>query len=223
MCIASFVKSFGKTIVTFNRDEDYNRAFDPPPNNNDLNAFFPIDRLAGGTWIGRNSTHIMCLQNGARENHLRNLPYDISRGVMLRDLLLSGDTTLFYDYLSKFKIEPFMLSMLHTSSSELTVFYYDGKLLDKESHDINKSPIILLSSPLYDQSMKSHKISNFYKINPFTDKTILNFHLENRLHSKNIGTTSITQFTFEKNDDVKCLFLDLITNTEYHYQLHNKS
>jgi uncharacterized protein with NRDE domain len=85
MCIVSFVSGKDKFIVTFNRDEDPAREFDAPVMHPGKDIFSPLDKLAGGTWIGCNKKSLMCLQNGGRDRHRRELPYARSRGVMLME------------------------------------------------------------------------------------------------------------------------------------------
>jgi Transport and Golgi organisation 2 len=215
MCILSIVSSAAETILTFNRDEDPDRPFSAPVTLSENGVFCPLDLASGGTWIGRNHTHIMCLQNGALQKHKRDLPYDKSRGLILLELLKGTDAAQVFDVLKHFKIEPFTITMLEIESKRIQLYVYNGKSIIMEQIPAG-SVFFRCSSTLYSPAAAG-TLDKAFRARHLADADHLwQFHLEMRIGGpantflSRPATSSITQFVIG-SDKVSCKFADLIS------------
>lgn len=213
MCIISVVSSEHKTILTFNRDESPDRLFADPQIDTGTGIFCPVDLQSGGTWIGLNTHHIIGLQNGGKEKHVRKAIYGRSRGLLLRDILQYGISEL-DKFVFSTDYEPFTISSLHRETGAITVYSFNGEVLEKEM--VHHDPcFIRFSSTLYNADMQAHMGSAFKKL-PYRDEaTILEFHKSYRIGGalnllQRPSTTSITQFVLE-NGNADCQFYNLIS------------
>lgn len=213
MCIVSFVKSQDEFILTFNRDERKGRESEPPSwrSFNEKLIYCPLDKEAGGTWIGYNHEIIACLQNGSYEKHIRQLPYEVSRGKVLLELLLTNDFKAFKQQVINKKIEPFTLSIYSIDSSQLSVYRCSEKNISIEEFSL-KNPVVICSSTLYN-SMAQQTIEGAFSHLEWSAKSIFDFHDERRIgEDKNrftnlVDTVSITQFVF-KNGQLSGTYYD---------------
>jgi len=214
-------------ILTSNRDESPNRnTFNPNIYSyNDVKLLYPKDEKAGGTWIGASSNkRVLCLLNGAFICHKRKESYKLSRGVVVKDLLVCEDvikTTANYNFDN---IEPFTLIIVDWNSSlEFYELIWDGN--EKHFSKLKKEPQIWSSSTLYTTKMKMERLDwfNTFKSQNILDaKSILKFHNSTKKENKDYGvimnrqvvkTTSITQI--EKNESyVNMHFYNLNTKTQ---------
>jgi len=213
-------------ILTSNRDESPNRSTLNPNiySYNDVKLLYPKDKKAGGTWIGASSNkRVLCLLNGAFICHKRKESYRLSRGVVVKNLLVCKDvikTSANYNFND---IEPFTLIIVDWNSAlEFYELIWDGK--EKHFSKLKKEPQIWSSSTLYNPKMKFERLNwfNTFKSNTILDaKSVLNFHKSTENKNKDYGvimdrqvvkTTSITQI--EKNEScVKMQFYNLNTKT----------
>mgnify|MGYP000885508092 CR=1 FL=1 len=213
-------------ILTSNRDESPNRnTFNPNIYSyNDVKLLYPKDEKAGGTWIGASSNkRVLCLLNGAFICHKRKESYKLSRGVVVKDLLVCEDvikTTANYNFDN---IEPFTLIIVDWNSSlEFYELIWDGN--EKHFSKLKKEPQIWSSSTLYTTKMKMERLDwfNTFKSQNILDaKSILKFHNSTKKENKDYGvimnrqvvkTTSITQIE-KKKSSVKMHFYNLNTKT----------
>jgi uncharacterized protein with NRDE domain len=215
MCIVSFVLEKEKFILTFNRDEAPGRPSGKPEwrDFGDRMVFCPIDKSAGGTWIGYNKSIIACLQNGGSTKHQRTPPYRKSRGLIMKELLGSQSHHNFIEKYDLEKIEPFTLSLFETSDKTLTFYIFDGKGITKKKDKLDK-PAIVASSTLYDPDAR-RSIADEFTCLPKNPMSLLNFHKERRIGSpKNrftsvVSTISITQFEYMENT-LNCTYIDFV-------------
>ncbi|TGK01256.1 NRDE domain protein [Leptospira langatensis] len=140
MCTAIIYRDPSREIigVGFNRDESFKRApalfprLIESPNNG--KAIAPIDGEAGGTWIGvSQSGEIICLLN-YYEATLKLLRNPVSRGLLVRSVLLGERTPESYMDQELEKYYPFKLFRI---SKERTMIYiWDGKTYEiEEDHE----------------------------------------------------------------------------------------
>lgn len=223
MCIISLVLSESKAILSFNRDEDNQRPFSDPEYQNGGSVFCPLDLVSGGTWIGANQTNIMCIQNGADTKHIRNPPYDKSRGLILLELLMKKDRDEVFAQLKNLKIEPFSIFNFNLDNQNSEIVIYDGKEL-KIKHPEKQALFIRCSATLYSPQLSNLISKTFFNNGSFAEDDVLNFHTDYRIGgSKNNflsrpATSSITQFVLEKNK-LSCRFINLISKKQSHYDL----
>ncbi|MDI1233235.1 MAG: NRDE family protein [bacterium] len=221
MCIVSFVKTSEEFILTFNRDERRGRSSEKPAwRNLESNPIFcPIDKVAGGTWIGYNRKIIACLQNGALEKHSRDLPYEISRGQILKDLLINNDIDSLLRYVKGHKIEPFTLSIYNLALKNLSIYRHDGIQITIETSDLLK-PMLICSSTLYNNEAQNAINSEFRLVN---FESIFNFHDQMRIGSnKNkftdlVDTVSITQFRY-RNGTLNARYYDVFNTSDLTFE-----
>jgi hypothetical protein len=230
MCTVSIVpKGKNGFILTSNRDEAPDRVSLPPEfykiESTDL--LFPKDIIAGGTWIGiSDKNRVICLLNGAYEKHIREHKYRLSRGVVVRELLLAGnisDAILAYDLQN---VEPFTLVIADWNSElKFYEFVWDGQ--DKKYIELPLESKIWSSATLYTNDMKRERkywFESFKKKKTMDSNSLLKFHETAGSGNLDYGvvmdrgfvkTTSITQIVKIKTQ-VEMRFKNLKDQSEYH-------
>jgi uncharacterized protein with NRDE domain len=111
MCTVTFIpQEKNGFILSSNRDVNAERSPQSISQirQNGKTLTFPRDVTAGGTWIAfSDSDQMVCLLNGAFENHKHNPPYRRSRGLMVLDYF---DFPTTEDFIAQYDfegIEPF--------------------------------------------------------------------------------------------------------------------
>ena len=89
MCTVTYIAAGENFILNSNRDEAIERAKATPFELHSVHGkeiYFPQDPQAKGTWIAHDPKGFtLCLLNGAKEKHLPQPKYRMSRGLMLLD------------------------------------------------------------------------------------------------------------------------------------------
>jgi uncharacterized protein with NRDE domain len=220
MCIVTFVKHDSEFVLTFNRDERIERPSAEPiwHTYNSKLIFCPMDLESNGTWIGYNTKIIACLQNGADLKHERNLPYDLSRGIILKDLLVTNEINTIEEKVKCFKIEPFTLSIYNLKSAQLEIYRYNGVKLIKEFTNLAE-PKVICSSTLYN-SQAQIEIEQTLKAYDLTRDSLFQFHKDTMIGNKLnhftnlVNTVSITQLSY-KNGVLSSHYFDSIKNQNF--------
>ena len=99
-------------VLTSNRDEAPGRETLPPKvyQEEGLKMAFPKDVLAGGTWLGvSEQKRVICLLNGEFKKHIRMLPYNKSRGVVVKELLAAINFSEAVAEIDLSEVEPFTI------------------------------------------------------------------------------------------------------------------
>ena len=233
MCTVSYLPTIDGFIITSNRDEAAQRSAIEIQTITTPNGeiAFPQDPQAGGSWIGSHSNgRAACLLNGAFEKHQRQLPYRMSRGILLLDALKASSFDVFitsYDFTG---IEPFTLIL--ASKAQLFELVWDGTTLHQKELDITQR-YIWASATLYSQAVRAERQRLFTQWNnehfTITSKAIFDFHryggtkdLDNGLiinRADIVQTVSITQ-TLISNEDTILTHTDLLQNTTLRHQLN---
>ena len=208
MCtVTIFPKGDNDFVLTSNRDEAPNRiALNPDFYTiNNTKMLLPKDELSGGSWIGvSDKNRLICLLNGGFTTHKRKEQYRMSRGVVVRDLLVTDVIEAFVNAYNFNDIEPFTIVIADWSKAlQFYELVWDGA--KKHFTKLPLEPKIWSSSKLYSEDKKQKRIEwfNTYKSEKeLTRETALEFHktagkgnmdfglVMNREHVK---TTSITQ------------------------------
>lgn len=214
MCTVTFVsKGNGDFILTSNRDELPQRKTIPPEVVFERNTLllYPKDAVAGGTWIGiSDKNRAINLLNGVFEAHKRKPSYRLSRGVVVKDLLVAKDIIEAihnYDFQG---VEPFTIILLEWSKDlKLYTLVWDEK--QKHFKSIFPDFHIWSSSPLYSNTMKSLRtkwFNDLIRFEKLNETTLLEFHQTAGEGDKNtnlimdrgfIKTVSITQIVKTEN------------------------
>lgn len=176
-------------ILTSNRDETPLRKTIAPKKyiKNNIELTYPKDELAGGTWIGTsNKNRLVCLLNGGFENHKRKLPYKMSRGIIVKNILSADNSVTHIHNFNFTNIEPFTLVLVDWHSDLATYeLVWDGTT--KHFTKLAQEPKIWSSSTLYTQEMKQLRkewFANWLKDNKnYKQEKILAFH-----KNENLGT-----------------------------------
>lgn len=132
MCTVTLIPA-GKNnfILTSNRDEAINRKTLPPEfyKVHDTRMLFPMDAVAGGTWIGVSDKNTMiCLLNGGFEIHERAVSYRQSRGIVVKDLLGADHLETAIQNYNCNGIEPFTIVAANWQSELVLIeFVWDGQ------------------------------------------------------------------------------------------------
>jgi hypothetical protein len=183
MCTVTYLP-LGDTdfILTSNRDEKPGRKTLPPKTyiEHNMALKYPKDALAGGTWIGlRDNTRLVCLLNGGFKNHVKKDTYRLSRGVVVKQILLAANAVNFINTLNLDDIEPFTLVLVDWQTTlEAHELVWDG--VTKHFNKLPQKPHIWSSSTLYTDAMKTdrktwftHFLNNTANI---TQDAIVAFH-----------------------------------------------
>ncbi|EIE03158.1 NRDE family protein [Leptospira licerasiae] len=136
MCTSLIYRDPNKGIlgIGFNRDESFKRKPSLSPQlleSNSGKAIAPIDGEAGGTWIGvTQSGEIICLLN-YYEATLKLLRNPVSRGLLVRSILLGERTPESYTNTELENYYPFKLFKVRREKTE--IFIWDGKTYQTET------------------------------------------------------------------------------------------
>lgn len=214
-------------VLTSNRDESPKRISLPPRvyEKNGINMIYPKDKLSGGSWIGASEKNrVLCVLNGGFTKHSRKEKYRLSRGIVMKDLLICDNIKKDVNNYKLDDIEPFTLIIADWNNS-LNFFelVWDGK--NKHFKKLELKPHIWSSSTLFNGKMKLERqqwFNDFLNLNELSSKTILDFHQNTKKENTEYGvvmdrlfvkTTSITQVIKESNG-LSIHFNNLINNNE---------
>ena len=228
MCTVTYLPiADNQFILTSNRDETPLRKTIPPKKyvEDGVTLTYPKDEIAGGTWIGVSSKNrVVCLLNGGFVNHKRKLPYKMSRGIIVKNILIADNAIAFINDFDFTNIEPFTLILIDWGVKLVTYeLVWDG--MKKHFKPLAQEPKIWSSSPLYTPEMKEERelwFTNWLENNKQESlKNILEFHKNDSLGTKEISpkmkrkfveTVSIT--SIKKEENVEISYIDF--NTKNH-------
>lgn len=215
MCTLTFIpKSDTEFILTSNRDEAPNRSTSHPKvyHEGGVRLLYPKDDLAGGSWIGvSDKERIISLLNGGFMAHERQSEYRMSRGIILKDLLVAEDVFKTIDNYNFMGIEPFTIVMVNWANrSQIHQLVWDGEAVHFEEKPW--APQIWSSALLYSEEMRKMREVwfaefLFEKIAP-TEEELLYFHKNAGSGDTNtdlimdrgfVKTKSITQISLSDN------------------------
>ena len=175
MCLVSYIPLKSGYVLSSNRDESPMRDAADVIDEliNGQKVFYPGD-VAGGSWIFcSNSMRIVCILNGAFEDHERRLPYRQSRGLVGKDFFQFEDAVEFFEKYSLINIEPFTMIIVEDNSP--WEFRWDGhkKYIEHlEPGDIHVWSSCTLYSPDVIK-MRANALKNNLKTIDITDKNAL--------------------------------------------------
>ncbi len=128
MCLVSYTPTKDGFILGSNRDESPMRSATKIITE-DIGAHrvtFPRD-TQGGSWImWSDHQWLVCLLNGAFTIHERQIPYRMSRGIMLKELFKYKKASAFMQNVELDNIEPFTTIIFDID--ELYEFRWDGEI-----------------------------------------------------------------------------------------------
>ena len=223
-------------ILTSNRDESPARETELPEIHEykSKRVVFPKDRRGGGSWIGMSGMQrVVCVLNGAFKAHERKPNYRMSRGVILKEFLITeqlDDDLNVFDFND---IEPFTMVVIDwLNSLRILELIWDGNT----RHITEKAlePAIWSSSSLYDQKMKAERqkwFEAFFDMEP-TVTQINAFHngaaCETNMDygiimdRQFVKTTSITQIC-KKGDTLLMRYRDLLRGEEKELEINTST
>lgn len=225
MCTVTFIaKGNDDFILTSNRDEVPERSTLSPKEYTEDNVklVYPKDKVAGGTWIGLSEKNrLINLLNGAFVPHQRKPNYKMSRGVLVKKLLITEDIIneiINFDFEG---IEPFTIILVEWS---IALKLYQLVWDDVKIHfqELSLSNHIWSSSPLYSGEMKVKRkewLRDFLKNNPADAESLWEFHhtagvgdreIDLQMDRGFIKTVSISQIE-KKEGQIKMIYKDLKT------------
>ncbi|QED36233.1 NRDE family protein [Antarcticibacterium arcticum] len=209
-------------VLTSSRDEAPGREALPPDFYLEagVKLLYPMDKESGGSWIGiSENSRVICLLNGGREAHERNVSYRLSRGVVVKDLLKAAiidETIHTYNLIN---IEPFTIITADWNHGlRFLEIMWDGS--EKHIRELDLTNHLWSSSPLYDTGMKKQRnewFKNFMREKELTPENLWDFHHSAGIGDKNIDvimdrgfvrTQSITQI-INNSAETEMIFKDL--------------
>lgn len=229
MCTVSFVPTGNGFALSSNRDEKKFRKTHEPNWHieNGLKLFYPKDDVSGGTWIATNGKNkVVCLLNGAYDNHLKQDNYRKSRGVVLIDSFSYHNSNDFVNKVDLSNVEPFTLLLINKEERiEFIELVWDGN--DKQISNIDVlKPHIWSSATLYSKEYIKIRKELFNQKIDFINSSsieIKNFHLGNSIESEEhnfvmkrsggMQKVSFTQIEFI-DQRLEFSYTDLLQNSE---------
>jgi len=233
MCTVTFLPLGNNNfILTSNRDEQKERETLPPKKyiENGIELVFPKDKLAGGTWIGTSSKNrLICVLNGAFENHVKKSSYKKSRGVIAKEILKEDEFELYIENLDLNNIEPFTLIIVDWNNDALNLFELIWDAQIKRFSKLGNEPRIWSSSTLYSNEIKEVRknwFKNWADENELNLETILQFHhselgdkeqsvLMKRSYVETVSITSV----IKENQTIKMLYEDVVYQEKIAYKI----
>ncbi|TNJ44647.1 NRDE family protein [Tamlana fucoidanivorans] len=208
MCTLTVIPKGNKDfIITQNRDESPDRKSLLPNIYIGANTkmLFPKDVLSGGTWIGvSEKKRVVCMLNGAFQNHKRKPNYRKSRGMVTYEFMVSNDVLKMIDDYNFDGIEPFTMVVVDWNDGlKLLELVWDEK--NSQVSELPLEPRMWSSSTLYTDAMKAERqqwFNTFKAQHSLNAKTLLHFHKTAGETNDDYGvimnrgfvkTTSITQ------------------------------
>jgi hypothetical protein len=209
-------------VLSSNRDEAPSRLSIAPDfytyKNEEL--LYPKDKQSDGSWIGvSENKRLICLLNGGFEIHKRQPEYRLSRGVVVKDLLIAQDIEIAVENYDLRDIEPFTIVVVewekHLAFYELV---WDG--VEKHFQRLPLLPKIWSSSTLYNATMRYERqtwFKNFMETTTLNADAMFQFHTETEKNNALYGvimdrgvvkTTSVTQVV-KTSDAVMMHYHDL--------------
>ncbi len=182
MCTVTFIPK-GETdfVFTSNRDEAPNRDTLAPDFylENSVKLLYPKDKKAGGTWIGiSEKSRLVCLLNGGFTAHKHGGNYRLSRGVVVKDVLIASDFLQIIKSYNLKDIEPFTMVIVDwKNKTQIYQLVWDGN--QKHVEKLTNEPRIWSSSSLYSETMKKARLewfNTFKNQDDFSLEAIWTFH-----------------------------------------------
>ncbi len=225
MCTLTYVPDQQNFTLTNSRDEQDTRPTSALPAWHSYKTqplFFSRDPEAGGTWLGHHpSGRIVCLLNGAFVLHRRELPYKMSRGLVVLEALCAENAT---DFAAKFSfegIEAFTLIWIDSfPKTQLWELRWDQKKTYFKALN-PELPAIWSSATLYDETVKQKREAWFIDWLE-AERPIRDFHYQAGKNGKTAeavlmsrkggGTVSIS--TYRKQGDKFNYFHHNLRNEE---------
>ena len=237
MCTVTIVPTNKNDFVLVsNRDEAPNRISLPPENKmcKDTLLMYPEDKESGGTWIGvSEKNRLICLLNGGFEIHKRKPNYRHSRGIVVKDLLVSDAFQKDIEEYNLIDIEPFTLVIADWNENlNFYEFVWDGE--QKYFKQLPLEPRIWSSSTLYNDAMKKERqqwFKDYIEGNNLNDYSMFVFHTSAGKGNEDYGvimdrqfvkTTSITRFNKE-GSKLRMNYFDLLKDKHYYAILNSKN
>ena len=224
MCTVTYLPLGGNQfILTSNRDESPMRKTISPTKYDEQGValVYPKDELAGGTWIGLSEKNrLVCLLNGGFEIHERKGPYTMSRGLIVKKILTTGNSVAFIENFIFDNIEPFTLVLVDWDVSLATYeLVWDG--VTKHFTELAQEPKIWSSSTLYTAEMKTSRRAWFAdwlsENKTFKQQEIINFQTSTdkgtpetslKMKRKLVETVSVT--SVKKEGDICLVYNDIL-------------
>ena len=226
MCTVTFLPLENNNfILTSSRDEQPTRETLAPKTyeENDIKMLYPKDKIAGGTWIGASSKNrLVCVLNGAFENHIKQEKYKKSRGVIAKEILKTSTLEKHIENLNLKGIEPFTMVIVDWNNEQFKLYELIWNEAKKHFTKLKNEPKIWSSSTLYKNEMKQIRkqwFKDWIALNDFSSSSILKFHhseigakeqsiLMKRSYVETVSITSVKK----ENKTVEMLYEDVVNN-----------
>ncbi len=158
MCTVVFLPNNGQFCFASLRDESPLRQAALVPSiytKHHTKFIAPLDAQAGGTWVGTNEFgNVIILLNGGFENHIRQVNYRKSRGLIVKELLAVAAPVSNWLEMDLTNIEPFTLVVF--SDNNLYQLVWDGQIKHSVSLDATQ-PYLWSSATLYNSAAKAKR------------------------------------------------------------------
>ena len=202
MCTVVYIPGNDKQYFASLRDESPVRPKAIAPEKfteNDVSYLSPVDSEAGGSWVGVNSSGILIiLLNGGFESHEKKKFYRKSRGLIVKELLLSAMPVIEWSIMDMDGIEPYTLIV--AADKNLFRLVWDGEKKHRINLDTDQ-PHIFSSSTLYNAQARASRqdlFENWIAMKPpVTKLSLLDFF--------NTSTDKQNGFIIDRDEKIKTL------------------
>lgn len=218
MCLVSYIPLENNNYcITSNRDEAPVRAAYQIMQEqvNAQTIYYPADTL-GGSWIIRSSSRrSICLLNGAFDRHERQLPYRLSRGLVMKQFFEYENAVDFLEAYDLHRIEPF--TMVIAEPNYLFELRWDGEV--KHINSLARSEIYVWSScTLYSKDAIARRKEWFFteiaQAGELSPSKIVQVHMAGGEKDRSIG------FLMNWGDRVRTISISQITDQPVSELLH---
>jgi len=218
MCLVSYIPLSGNEYcITSNRDEAPTRAAYQIQEDTvaDQKVYYPADTL-GGSWIVcSENKRSVCLLNGAFIRHERQLPYRMSRGIMMKEFFKFSNAVDFLEGFDFRRIEPF--TMVIAEPLYLFEFRWDSEIKHIKTLQRDQT-YVWSSSTLYDVDAIEKRQDWFNeeldKVDNLSPELIVNIHKAGGAKDRSIG------FLMNWEDRVRTISISQIHSADQSQLLH---
>ena len=207
MCTVTYIPLANRVLLSSSRDEVPTRKPAALPSfykGENKTSLYPADGAAGGTWIGLNTNgDVLILLNGGIVDHVKEPPYRLSRGLIVKQLLDVADILTAWENLNLNNIEPFTLIVF--VKKELHQLVWNG--LSKIASEKDPShPQIWSSSTLYGPEIQTMRLKLFRNfLHQFPNPSMKELH-----DFLSQGNETENGFTMNRNEVVKTCSISII-------------
>ncbi len=209
MCLVTYLPTSTGYILSSNRDEHPDRAMTEiiKEELHGHQVTYPRD-IAGGSWIfSSEDNRNVVLLNGAFQLHKRELPYRMSRGLMVKSFYNYPSARIFIDSFDFEGLEPFTLIMV--DDDDFIELRWDGHIKHIKDLD-NTNAQVWSSCTLYNDDLQLQRAELFRTL---IDQKAYSLDLAKSIHNSRGYLPEAYDFNMSRDVGVKTISSTYIINS----------